>query len=153
MPNGLLIGHDQEVAAWAYATFRYFPVPVNRAYGIIGEDGVLKGAILFQNFNGTNVELSYYGPKTLSVSVIKTIARTVINEFHAARLTVVTSQRNRKLISRLNKMGFGIEGVQKRFYGHKDCRRNTGVRLVMFSEKFAKYAGIEPNAVCTTTGV
>lgn len=142
MSYGLLLGEDQRIAAWAYATFNIFALPINRALGVVDETGTLKGAILFQNFNGINIELSYYGPNTLTPGIARAIARIVVTEFNAARLTVVTSKKNKRLIRALSKIGFSIEGQQRCFYGHRDCNRNTGVRLVAFYERICKVAGV-----------
>jgi RimJ/RimL family protein N-acetyltransferase len=133
--KGLLLDQDQLVMAWARKTFRLWPQPVDKAIGIIGGGGNLVGVCFFQGFNSVNVDLSYYGPNTLTSGIVKFIAQTVAEEFKAARLTVVTSQRNRRLIKSLLKIGFKIEGVQRRFYGHHDNKRNTAVRLVVFRER------------------
>ena len=146
MAYGLLIGEDQAVASWAFSTFNYFPTHVDRGYGVIGPDKTLKGAILLQNFNGTNVELSYYGPNTLSAGIVRAIARAIIAEFNAARLTVVTSKRNKRVMKALSRFGFAIEGSQRRYYGHRDCTRNTGVRFVMFHEKICRLAGVQSSS-------
>ena len=140
MPYGLVIDNDQFIASWAYERFNIFPQPVNRAFGISDSFGNLVGGILFQNFNGYNVELSYYGPSTLTPGIVRVIARTTIEFFNASRLTVVTSQRNKRLIKSLIKMGFKLEGVQRCFYGHKDNRRNAGVRLAAFRDQLNKVA-------------
>ena len=140
--HGLLIGHDDRVLAWANLAFNLYPMSVNRALGVIGEDGTLRGAIFLRNFNGVNVELGYYGPNTLSVGIVRSIARIVIAEFNAARLTVVTSKRNKQLVKSLTRLGFKPEGVNRCYYGHKDTVKNTAVRLVAFRsdvERVAKF--------------
>jgi RimJ/RimL family protein N-acetyltransferase len=140
MPYGLIIDNDQMIAAWAYDRFNIYPQPVNKAFGILDRYGNLIGGILFQNFNGCNVELSYYGPNTLTPGIVRAIARTAIEFFNAARLTVVTSQRNRRLIKSLLKIGFKLEGIQRCFYGHEDNKRNTGVRLAAFRDRLSRVA-------------
>lgn len=151
MPKGLLIGEDAIVASWAFATYKMRPTPVNCAFGIVGDNGII-GAILFQNFNGTNVELSYYGMWTVSLGIVRVMARMVISEFDAARLTVVTAKKNRHLIRSLQKFGFRLEGVQRRYYGHADCARNTGVRLVLFREEIERLAGFRKVKIEQTQG-
>lgn len=147
MTYGLLIGEDKEVAAWAFSTFGVHPMPVNKAFGVVGSDKIVKGAILLQNFNGINVELSYYGPNTLSSGIVRAVARVILAEFNAARLTVVTSKRNKRMLKALSRFGFSIEGSQRRYYGHKDCQRNTGVRFVMFHETICKLARMSSSVV------
>jgi RimJ/RimL family protein N-acetyltransferase len=143
MAIGLLIGSDQEVSTWCFATFRLFPMRVDRALGIMNDDRLV-GAILLQNYNGSNIELSYYGPRTLTLGLARSIAKIVIAEFDAARATVITSKKNKRLTRALSKFGFKLEGIQRCYYGPSDCNRNTGVRFVLFRdgiEKIAKYDG------------
>jgi RimJ/RimL family protein N-acetyltransferase len=140
MSYGLLVDNDQRIADWTYKTFNIFPQPVNKALGIVDSTGCLKGGCLFQNFNGVNLELSYYGPSTLTPGIIRVIARVAIGHFNAARLTVVTSRRNKRLIRSLIKIGFKLEGIQRCFYGHEDNKKNTGVRLVAFRNELSRVA-------------
>ena len=148
MSNGLLVGEDEIISNWAFSTFNIFKAPVNQAVGILNKDGKLVGAILFQNFNGVNIELSYYGPRTLSCGIIRAIARITVGCFNAARLTVVTSKRNKRLMQALLKIGFKLEGNQRCYYGHEDTPRNTGVRFAMFRPRLNELAEIKTeNAV------
>lgn len=140
MSKGVLIDCDYEVSSWAYSTFNIYAQPVNKALGILDDDGLLEGAILFQNFNGVNVELSYYGPNTLTCGIVRIIARTALEFFNASRLTVVTSRRNRRLIRSLIKIGFKLEGMSRCFYGHEDTKKNTGVRLAAFRPQLSRVA-------------
>lgn len=140
MANGLLIDNDQAVADWTYRYFNIFPQPIDKALGIIDKSGKLIGGILFQNFNGVNVELSYYGPCTITLGICRIIARVAISHFNAGRLTVVTSRRNKRLIRGLVKIGFRLEGAQRCFYGHLDNKKNTAVRLVAFREELSRVA-------------
>jgi RimJ/RimL family protein N-acetyltransferase len=137
---GLLIDHDQAVAKWAYSTFNIYEQPVNKSLGVVDSNGKLVGAILFQNFNGVNLELSYYGHRTLTLGITRVIARIALGHFNASRLTVVTSRRNKRLIRGLIKIGFRLEGTQRCFYGHEDNKKNTGVRLVAFREQLSRVA-------------
>jgi RimJ/RimL family protein N-acetyltransferase len=140
MPHGLLLGEDSVIASWTFSTFNIFNAPINKALGIVDSKGQVVGSVLFQNFNGVNVELSYYGPRTLTYGIVKAIARVTVGCFNAARLTVVTSKRNKRLMRGLLKIGFKLEGVQRCYYGHEDNNRNTGVRFVMFRDRLSALA-------------
>lgn len=133
--RGLVIDRDEVVAKWAYTEYNLHEMPVDRAVGIIDGRGYLVGAALFHNFNGANVELSYYGPNTLTSNIARALARIAVGIFNVARLTVVTSKRNKRLIRGLLKLGFRLEGTQRCFYGHDDNTRNTGVRLAAFRDR------------------
>jgi len=136
---GLLIGEDELVSLWAFEKFKIFKMPVNMAIGVITPEGKIVGAALFQNFNGYNVELSYYGPKTLKLGIVRALFQTALFTFKATRLTVVTSQRNRAFMRGLQKIGFRLEGHQRCYYGVDDNKRNTGVRFVMFRKQLIDF--------------
>ena len=138
--NGILDGSDELIAAWAFATFKFYPMPVDKALGILSSDGKVVGAALFQNFNGSNVELSYCGPKTLTLGIVRALAQVIVTHFDAARLTVVTSKRNKAFMRGLLKIGFKLEGHQRCFYGREDSNRNIGVRFVMFRDRINQLA-------------
>ena len=142
MTRGLIFGQDNVVAAWAFSTFKIFPTRVDRAVGIVETDGTLIGAFLLENFNGYNIELSYYGPWTTTPGIVRSIARMALHEFDPARATVITSKRNKRLIKALLKFGWRVEGIQRCFYGKQDTQRNTGVRLVMFRDQIEYIAGV-----------
>ncbi len=135
MTSTLLIGEDAAVSEWAFKTFNLYKTPVNRAIGIISPNGKIIGAILWQNYNGSNVELSYYGPKTWTLGILRTIMKITAVYFNASRLTAVTSKRNKKLMRGMIKLGWKLEGVQRCYYGDRDITRNTGVRFVMFRDR------------------
>lgn len=149
MACALILYNDAKIAEWVYATFKLFPMPVNRAIGLT-KDGNLVGAILLQNYNGSNIELSYYGPGTLSAGIVRVVSRIGILEFNLSRVTVVTSKKNKKLMRSLQRFGFSLEGAQKCFYGPDDTARNTGIRFVLFRDRIEKLAGL-PHALHTAT--
>lgn len=133
--TGLLFDCDEVVAAYLFASYGQRPMKYDRALGLIDKQGDLKGCVLFHFYNGSNVEMSYYGPVTMTPGVVRTIARFIICTFDPSRLTVMTNKRNKELHRKFQKLGFKLEGVQRCYYGHRDCSRNTGVRFVMFRDR------------------
>lgn len=143
MPAGLLFGSDEAVVAelatnWAYDAKKY-----ENAIAIIGADGKFAGAVLFHNWNGYNVELSYFGKGTMSAGIVRCLARFILVTFSPSRLTVVTSKRNKRLLRSFQRLGFKLEGLQHCYYGHKDCTRNTGVRFMMPRLRIEELARLE----------
>lgn len=138
--RGLLIGEDASIAEWAFRTYNFTPTQFNRALGIVDPLNGLVGAILLQCYNGTDIQLSYYGKNTLTPGIVRAIAAIVVKEFKVSRLTVITSKRNRRFLRAILRLGFKLEGVQHRFYGDRDSIRNTGVRVVMFRERISEIA-------------
>jgi RimJ/RimL family protein N-acetyltransferase len=146
MPTGLLFECDEQVAKWTYSYWNAFALPYNKAIGLVDNEGNLIGGVLFQNWNGPNIELSYYGEKTMTPGIVRAIARVALNEFDVARITALTSKKNRRFIRGLFKLGFRLEGMQRCFYGKRDCNRNTAVRCVAFREQIEKVAKWSSNA-------
>ena len=144
MKVGLLLHNDAQVAAYLFPRYVREGVRVSydAAVGIL-TDGELTGGILLQSWNGFNVELSYYGPKTLTLGVTRCLARYLLSAFNPSRVTVTVSRKRKNLMRGLRKMGFAVEGTQRRFYGDQDISRNTGVRFVMFRERVEQLAQLE----------
>lgn len=140
MSTGLLIGHDAAVASYLFAFYSQPQMHYDRALGLIGSGGSLVGAVLFHNWNGANVEISYYGHNTMTPGILRCLARFIINEFDPARLTATTSKKNKQFMRSLQRFGFKLEGAQRCFYGKHDCVRNTGVRFVMFRDRLEQIA-------------
>ena len=148
MTIGLLCEHDEAVARWAFETWQLQPLmKFDKAIGLIdNKTSRLVGAVVFQCWNGWNVELSYYGLKpTLSPGVVKALSRFILFTFNASRVTVSTSRKNKALMRSLQRLGFKLEGAQRRFYGHRDCNRNTAIRFVLFREQLEKFAALPDN--------
>jgi len=138
--TGLLFDADDVVAAYLFASYSQKPLRYDRALGLVDVKGTLKGAVLFSNYNGSNVEISYYGKDTMTAGIVRCLARFIICTFDASRLTLVTSKRNKHLSEKFQRLGFRLEGIQRCYYGHRDCTRNTGVRLVMFRQRLEELA-------------
>lgn len=113
----LVFGRDQLIAEWAFRTFKRAPTPYAMAVGIVDPQVGLVGAILFQEYNGSNAELSYYGERTLSASIVRAIATIACDQLNVLRLTVRVMKRHRAMTRSLSKFGFRYEGQQPFFYG------------------------------------
>lgn len=138
--RGLLLGQDAQVAAWAFATFKLRPTPIDIGIGIVEPDGTLAGAILLQNFNGCNVEYSHYGENTLTPGIIRAVARVVLG-MGAIRLTVTVSKDQKQFIKGILRAGFTHESTCVRFYGPRDdLAKHTGMRMSMQTEELKKLA-------------
>lgn len=143
---GILVDQDNQVAQWAFSTYRLGPIQYERAFGIVDESGNLHSAALFHYSNGVNAHLSYYGSWTMTGGIIKALARIALHDLHLVRLTMVVPKKRTRLRKALNRLGFAVEGVQRRYYGDRDCAAHTGVRLVAFREMLEKLAGLRKAA-------
>ena len=147
MSTGLLFDCDAAVASWYYEGMGYPYYKYDHAVGLIDHPaGNLVGAVLFHYWNGQDVEISYYGYRTMTLGIIRALARFTLATFNPSRVTVKTSKRNKQLIRGLQKLGFKLEGMQRRYYGPQDINRNIAVRLVMFKEQGEVLAKINQEA-------
>lgn len=141
MSTGLLFDCDDQVVAYIQKNWNWNAFKYDRALGLI-VNGVLKGAVLFHCYNGSNVELSYYGNGTMTAGIVRCLARFILTAFNPSRLTVLTSKRNKRYIRSFQKLGFRLEGIQRCYYGHRDCNRNAAVRFVMFRSRISDIANL-----------
>ena len=141
MTAGVLIGMDEQVAAWAFKAYNRAPMHVDKAIGVV-ENNQLIGAALFTSYNTVNVECSYYGKRTLTAGIIRCLAKIALFELRIVRCTIIVPKRPSFLLRKLPKFGFRFEGVQRRNYGAEDIAKNTGCRFVIFREDIEKLARV-----------
>lgn len=133
----LIQGNDIEIANWAFTMFNMRPVPFCMAIGIVA-DRNLVGACLFHAHSGPDVELSYYGPNTLTLPIVKGLARIAVEQLGVSRVTVRTSRSNKTVTRGIRKIGFQFEGVRKFGYGDDDA-----LMYGIYGENLARLAGKE----------
>ena len=141
MSVGMLFDSDQVVANWLFATYGQRRYSYDRCLGLL-RDGMLCGAVLFHNWNGANVEVSYYGKGTMTPGVLRCIATFTLNTFDPSRLTAHVPKRDKHYIKGLLRLGFRVEGAQRCYYGKKDCLRNSAIQLVAFREAIEQVASL-----------
>jgi RimJ/RimL family protein N-acetyltransferase len=131
-----VIGHDVAVANWAFSTFNFHPTQFCMAIGISEPDKGLVGACLFHAHNGPDVELSYYGPGTLTLPIVKGIAKIAVEYLGVSRITARTSRSNKVMTRGIKKIGFEFEGIRKCGYGNQDA-----VMYGLYGKNLARLAG------------
>lgn len=139
MSIGLLLNHDAAVADYLFRNHVKPRMQYDMAIGIL-RDGKLVGGVLLQSWNGFNVELSYYGYRTVTHNILRCLARIILGTLNPSRITVTVNRKNRAVCRGMRKLGLVLEGTQRRFYGDKDINRNIGVRFVMFRERIEELA-------------
>lgn len=116
----LIGGNDQTVADWAGQAMGVKFVQPLAAFGIVEDDGLLKGAAIFNDYQGAgaNIELTYIGPGTLTRKIMRGLAEFAFRTCNASRVTLKTMRRNlpvRKLLTK-DRLGLRFEGTLKRYY-------------------------------------
>jgi hypothetical protein len=135
MKTHLVVGHDLAVATWAFSTFRFQPTQFCMAIGFATEDRGLVSACLFHAHNGPDVELSYYGEGTVTLPIVRRLARIAVDQLGVSRITVRTA-RNNPLRKNIHKIGFRFEGVRHCGYGDQDA-----LMFGLFGKNLARLAG------------
>lgn len=147
MAKSLLFGMDSMVAQALFQKYGWPMFEYARAVGIMDEQKQLVGVALWHNWNTANVDFSYYGHGTLTMGLVRALARYAITEFDASRVTVLVMKKRKRYLKTVLKFGFKCEGVQRCYYGKQDNMRNTAVRLVLFREELEKLARVEREKV------
>jgi RimJ/RimL family protein N-acetyltransferase len=132
----LVMGHDMQVAEWAFNTFNMPPCNYDLAVGIV-EDDRLVGAALWHAYNGSDVELSYYGPHTMTLGVAKALARVAVGYFGVSRVTARTSKKNKVMTRGIKGLGFEYEGIRHVAYSNGD----DAVMYGLYGKNLARLAG------------
>lgn len=112
----LIFGQDFAVAAWTWRAFRLLPMLVNRAIGIC-HNGKLVGAALFSNFNGSNVDFSYYAKGAMTRSIIRIFAIVALEDFKARRMTTHVRRESANMLRFHRNIGARQEAILSDYYG------------------------------------
>ena len=131
----LVMGHDEEIADWTFRTFKMLPTRYEMAVGIIEDDKII-GSILWQAYRGSDIEISYYGPKTLSLGIARTCAKMAMDYWGVSRVTARTSRKNKMMTRGIKKIGFEYEGICHKGYGDEDA-----VMYGLYGKNLARLAG------------
>jgi len=131
----LASGNDQLIIDWTYHNFGVLCTKVDIALDVIENDQIV-GACFFQAHNGPDVELSYFGPNTLSLDLVKQIAKIAVDHLGVSRITIRTAKSNKSLTKNAHKLGFVYEGIRHHAYGNEDA-----VMFGLFGENLARLAG------------
>jgi RimJ/RimL family protein N-acetyltransferase len=133
----IVYGQDAVVADWAG---EMLGLQFSAPYVAIGfsRDGMgLHGAAVFNGWNGSNIDLTVYGPGPWTRGCLAAVFGYVFNQLGARRLTVRTARGNKSMLRLLPRLGFAFEGVARRWYGPN--KRDDGVQFAMYPERAAKW--------------
>lgn len=112
-----VFGRDDLVAKWVGANLGQVIVPPFVAIGFTEDGTSLCGGAVFNEWNGSNVEVTIYGPGALRRSAIQTVLRYAFRQIKANRLTARTKRSNRVMRRLLPRLGFRFECSMKHYYG------------------------------------
>lgn len=107
------------------------------AFGV-EENGEIVGGFVFNQHNGTNVEMSLAGGGVARRSVWQAVIQYVFGQLGCVRLQIHTRRSNKMVKKAARRLGFSFEGVARRFYGDEDglCYSLTVDDLPAFVERW-----------------
>lgn len=136
----LLVGekHETVISKWCGKQLGCEFGRVLHSIGIIPTGGgALQGAAVLHDLTEHDVELSMYGPRTLSMDLCRLIGFYCFVERNLQRLTVVIPRHNKRLRLKVMKLGFIAEGTKRRYYG--PYRRHDGIMFGMLRSEAVKF--------------
>lgn len=113
----LLFSHDRSVADWVSKKQGKPLRNWHWAVGVINAEGLLVGCASFHDFNGSNIEICYYGPGSPTIGIVRGLMRFAFFTLNVSRVTARTPRQNKLVIRGLKTFGFKMEGVMKHYYG------------------------------------
>jgi len=80
-------------------------------------DGELIGGVIFNEYNGANIEVTVYAPTGMKRGCIRDVMLYVFKDLKCTRLTARTKKSNAPVKKMLRGLGFVYEGTMLRYYG------------------------------------
>lgn len=128
-------GNDSLINEWTLAMFGVRNFNSDMAFGIM-EGPQIVGSVFFHAYNGYDIELSYFGPQTLTLGILRSICRIALDHFGVSRITVRTPKTNKQMTRGIHKLGWIFEGVRHNGYGDIDA-----VMYGLYGRNLARLAG------------
>ncbi len=113
----LVVGQDAAVAQWAQDKYAGGLQPYIQAMAIVDGIGNIRGAATLHYHGGSNIELCYWGPGTLTRRIAGQIAEICFFGLKVSRVTCRTPRSNKIVARHLPKLGFRYEGLARHYYG------------------------------------
>lgn len=137
----LVMGHDERVAAWMFKVSGCKPMQFNLAIGLEDIPNELVAGIMFTNWNGSDVEVHFWGPNCLKRRTVRAIFFAAAKVFNVNRVTIRT--RKEHMSRGVLKLGAVYEGIVRRLYGPTDEDRHAGKQYAFFREDINRLAGLK----------
>jgi len=120
----IVYGHDAAVAEWMGGRLDTVFAPPYVALGVTNSEGRLVGGLLFNDYNGQNIEVTAYGPGAVTKESVGAMFNYAFVQLGCWRLTARTRRSNHTMRELLTRLGFKHEGIQQGYWGRSkanDC--------------------------------
>lgn len=135
----LVVDADLQVAEWTQDRLGPLLFTSYRAFGVVDAGGALRGSMLFHDYNGSNIEITIYGPGCINRRFIRYAFDYAFRVNGASRLTARTRRGNRIMRKMLPALGFIYEGTSKQYFGPN--RGDDALNYALFPPAAAKWIG------------
>jgi RimJ/RimL family protein N-acetyltransferase len=112
----ILLFADEFVGSWLAERMGISLNPPYTSFGLVGPDGLLTGAMIFNGFNEGNAEVSIYAPKAVTRGSLRAAASYLFETAGCNRVTARTRASNLRVRRFIEKVGFQREGVLRAYY-------------------------------------
>lgn len=114
----LVLGDDATVAAWAAARLGIRSIqPPFVAFGVVDDERILQGAIVFNEFNGFSIEATVVGVACAQRRFIRAVLDYAFRQNEVLNLRCRTRVSNTHICNQLERLGFLPEGTLVNYFG------------------------------------
>ena len=128
---------SRQIAEWVSIRVNAPIIPPYVAIGMTEDERLYCGGVIFNNWNGANIELTIAMDCPVTRGILRAIYHYVFIQSKATRLTAHTRRDNAKARRLLPRLGFQFEGVAKRYYGPN--RPDDALCYALFPDTKSKF--------------
>jgi RimJ/RimL family protein N-acetyltransferase len=117
-------GDSQVISEWVAAHIPHVDGFEGAAtIGILDDDGVPLGAVVYHEYRGNDIQLSCAAdsPRWLNRKALATIFRYPFVQLKCSRVTAMTPSKNTNTRQFLERVGFKQEGIMRQGFVSDDC--------------------------------
>jgi RimJ/RimL family protein N-acetyltransferase len=109
------------VAAWAgHRLNTSFREPY-LALGVLDSKDRLVGAVIYNDYDACNVEMTAVGPQAFRRHVAREIFSVAFDELKCRRISLTIPAKNTETLKRARKWGWVVEGTKRHYYDDDDA--------------------------------
>lgn len=116
----LVFGQDEDVSAFVAQGLGINISPPFVAIGVVDRSDNPIGGIVFNQWNGANLEITIYGRGIIQRGIIAGTYWYAFEQCGASRLTAKTKRSNKLMRKLLPRLGYKYEGTMKNYYKSGD---------------------------------
>lgn len=113
----LIFGQDDYIAGFVSHYLGIAIVPPFTAIGFIDDAGQIRGGVVFNGFNRSNIDLTVYAPNVATRGAIRAVLHYVFIQLGCNRVTARTMRTNKTAQKMLPRLGFEFETISPQWFG------------------------------------